>query len=878
MSESYREIINVPDLTSSTYEEFIQKLRNTLSDLADAGVFKGDRGENVSVSPLRILNIEVPTTGYLNFSDFNIEGQRLLKAIFGEDAESVLVEDMRKKLEFFKEVTDYAWWCIDGDTDKAVFPATSFLYIDPTAYTIKKDKTVSDKLKKDFSCILTPKLILDASNEEEYVLSYSKSEILPTFWFNPLLFNGRGGWCWKINGVETDIPASAANDSGDYNNKLFLISVDDETGEYKYFTALGEDVSPSWHTLEEMRGAGLRIPLEGDLGYNLIEESIIVGEESRDIWTLKICIYSGSAWTPASVGGTDILIKYDDAFMSYIWDSIRFKEIIIDTLYIGRDGVDAKGQHMIDMGRGESGSNPRQFEVSYHGDEWSEQSGIESRIASLKDHIKQELERSNPRTDIIKEWKDEIEELSEELNENEQGINIKNYYHINLEGPEDESGSKKNIKININGDITTSSQGETVIKNEVKLENNTQDKTPSLTVSGYKEVKLINLSGSDFPILLGSDTRIVGNLDTENIQTKNVNATSISSSGELRGESLNVKGVTADSGILTANKLIASDSNSIEVVPKSINDTISSLKKTTSYIQTYISSKYIGEWRGSGETSVKSRDIDLRNSSSTPFFTEFSVKPGYALDIPWTVNGQEVAVGASITFNHFSTVSFWGNVTIRVETKLNDSSNWKTIYRNSNEDSSTDYCSDYGESFWGPSGFLNSGYWVTDYITLVSRFKNTSKLNRDNISCDNSNLYKAKIDDEGIHISPIQPSNYSLNVRISVDCYAAHSDSTVWWQGCGSIGVTNIIPYTVGSLQGLNNATTYSLSNLSGTSTISIPISTTQTSTNGKMYVCSDGVLWGADSSNYRFIKLSESGILAEQREGGTPSYKKLII
>ena len=74
MSETYRELITTPNPTAVTYEDYVRGIEDLFSRLADAGVYKGDRGENLKAAPINLLS--QPESTPLTYNSFTDEGIR----------------------------------------------------------------------------------------------------------------------------------------------------------------------------------------------------------------------------------------------------------------------------------------------------------------------------------------------------------------------------------------------------------------------------------------------------------------------------------------------------------------------------------------------------------------------------------------------------------------------------------------------------------------------------------------------------------------------------------------------------------------------------------------------------------------------------------
>lgn len=815
MSETYRELITTPNPTAVTYEDYVRGIEDLFSRLADAGVYKGDRGENLKAAPINLL-IQPNEPGYeapnptLTYESFNDEGKRLIRAIFDDiDPAAVFVTDgdvdMLKKLEYFhssvteKGVDTYTWWCTDGDTDKKVFPSTAFVYIDPNA-------AVRDI--RDYSCLLTPKLELNSSTGL-YELHYSKSEVFPSFWYNPLVFNGKGGWCWKINGVNTDIPASAANDIGEYNNKLFLIRkfTEETTETFKYYTSIDNVVD--WYTLEDLKNAKKRTPLDGDIGYYLVQtvqsrtepDSNPPQREDVTITVINLAVYSGGNWIPASIDGTDVLMKFDELFASYIWDCLSYKTVVVDNLFIGTRGTEV---HKIAVNT----DNFRQLDFTFTGIPY-ENDPEAAADKARRDAINSELEQLNSeyagasetrRAQIMNRFNElsaELRQIESRFENHEEGINFTaNYKHLNF-GAKDNDGSA--TKVNIYSDAIFNKEGKTTFRNNVVFDGNdisnnsesSDSEKPSLTINGYSHIDISNITPPETndevkidPIHISADIGVGGKLSIEgDLEVEDINSNSVTCNGTLRGERLNVRGVTTDNGLVSMSKaIISKNGRTITAIPEDISSNNITKYLGTSSKTTYLSSigrTYLGDYVSTGSKSDNSASIS-RTNDSRYVFGETTVPANNTLEFTYAGYG----VVASIYYQHFTDVGFSASMSYQIQARLRNPSgypmsNWITFYSGSVSNQSG-------------SASGNNDTWRTTYKYLICSLANGSL----DSSVLGSYYTIVKNTSSGkIIITPTSTAGSigGFDIRVVINSISSSvSDDTIWWKGVGGVGIGNI--------------------------------------------------------------------------------------
>ena len=879
MSETYRELITTPNPTAVTYEDYVRGIEDLFSRLADAGVYKGDRGENLKAAPINLLS--QPESTPFTYNSFTDEGKRLLNAISDDiNPATVFVEagtqtEMIKKLNFFNSVNTYTWWCTDGDTDKKVFPSTAFVYIDPNA-------AVRDI--RDYSCLLTPKLELNSSTGL-YELHYSKSEVFPSFWYNPLVFNGKGGWCWRINGVNTDIPASAANDTGEYNNKLFLIRkfTEETTETFKYYTSINNTVD--WYTLEELKNAKKRTPLDGDIGYYLVQTvqsrtepgSNPPQREDVAITVINLAVYSGGNWIPASIDGTDVLMKFDELFASYIWDCLSYKTVVVDNLFIGTSGTEV---HKIAVNT----DNFRQLDFTFTGVPYEDDPEAAD-DKKRRDQIISELERLNSeyvsaseanRPQIMNSFNKlsaELREIESKFEEHEEGINFTaNYKHLNF-GAKDNVGSA--TKVNIYSDAIFNKEGKTTFRNNVVFDGNdissdsesSAYEKPSLTINGYSHIDISNITPSETnevkidPIHISADIGVGGKLSIEgDLEVEDINSNSVTCNGTLRGERLNVRGVTTNDGLVSMSKaIISKNGRAITAVPEDISSSnitkyLGAGSKTT-YLNS-IGRTYLGDYASTGSKSKNSASIS-RSDDQRYVFGETTVPANNTLE--FTYKGYGVA--ASFYYQHFTDVDFSASMSYQIQVRFRNSSgnpmgNWITFYSG-------------GVSNQKGSASGNNDTWRTTYKYLICSLANG------NLESEGLSSYYTIVRNTSSGKIIITPTDSAGNIggfdfRVVVNSISSSvSDNTAWWKGVGGVGISNIgITSNVTSGLFINSA---SIGNY-------ISLYTTPASSNKAQAVLFSNALLIGNASSYFYFKMKDNKVRIFGKGGSGGETSQLIF
>lgn len=895
MSESYRDIITTPNPTATTYEDYVRGIEDLFSRLADAGVYKGDRGENLKAAPINLL-IQSGSAP-LTYESFTEEGKELLKAIFDDkNPAEVFVTggdaEMLKKLDFFKSVNTYTWWCTDGDTDKKIFPSTAFVYIDPNATCIR-----------DYSCLLTPKLEPNSSTGK-YDLHYSKSEVFPSFWYNPLVFNGKGGWCWKINGVNTDIPASAANDTGEYNNKLFLIrKFTEETTEgtttetYKYYTSI-DDIDKGrggWYTLENLKDAQKRIPLDGDIGYCLVEVEEPEPEPGNDgqpvltkINVINLAVYSAGNWIPASIDERSVLVKFDDLFASYIWDCLSHKEVIADDLYIGVSTSNEKN-HNISV----NDDNRRQLDFTFTGEPYENEADgiknkellteIDNNIKKLEQQYEAALDTDKPiiQNQINTKLKERAEILKK-FEENEEGINFtSSYKHVNF-------GSKSNVdsptKVNIYSDTYFNKEGTTTFRNNVVFDGNaTSDdsessdtesyKKPSLTINGYDHINISNIASEDAqtdPIHIGANIGVGGSLSIEgDLETEDIISKSVTCSGELRGDRLNVQGITTENGLLNSQKIVVENNDrAITVTPEQLTDkTIQDYLGTSS--KNFLNSmgrRYINSYEKNSSSSSNTCTIEKEENPDYIFGTT-NVPKNNTLELTY----KNCSVAAYLYYRHYTNINFNAKMKWRIEVCLKNSDGtekgtWTPIYEGS-VNSATDYQNVSNQNRRDTYRYL---------ISPMSSGNVPSSLTDNSIKFSNTSYYNVTNNNKDGKIT-IAPTDNAINIggfKIRINVYYFYSyveDKSALWQGVYGIGVDSIGIADFTALSGLVSSSSISIGN--NLKLYRIPNSTS----NPQAVLFSDGLLVGTSNRHY-YIKQDSDGSVVLYATNSSGTEKKTTL
>ena len=368
---------NISDVT--TFDELKAALQSNFNELLSKGyLYKGDMGETPQIVN-RPLVEEVDGNG--NVVEWSALGKSIIKAIFKDtkyyaargmfDIDALTADG---KLNGLNGAT-YPWWCADGNPDYPIYPATYFVYIDSTPNDIRN----KDKDWEDNSCILIPADVEysdyrnDATAEElEPSVTYHKNHIYPTFYFDSDAASA-GAWCWKINDVETGIPASVANDDGSVLGHMFIFK--NEDGVYKY--KAGVDAVDGWMTRREMMEKELRYPINGDIGFTIEKVKETSGEETggdsttiTSINTLQIYNFvedneagdNGGAW---GRGGS--LISFGESFYKALWKFISSDsgvEINKGKIILGT----TSGNHCIFVKKNGEDGNQTLILMPYQGD------------------------------------------------------------------------------------------------------------------------------------------------------------------------------------------------------------------------------------------------------------------------------------------------------------------------------------------------------------------------------------------------------------------------------------------------------------------------------------------------------------------------------
>lgn len=336
MNFNFRDITKVTD-----FGDLKDALQHNFNELLSKGyLYKGDMGETPQIVN-RPLVEKVDDKG--NVIEWSALGKSIIEAIF-KDTKYYAARGMFDinaltadgKLNGLNGAT-YPWWCADGIEKYPIYPATYFVYIDSTPNDIRN----KDKDWEDNSCILIPADVEysdyrdDAPAEElEPIVTYHKNHIYPTFYFDSNAKGASAGaWCWKINDVETGIPASVANDDGSVLGRMFIFKSDN--GVYKY--KAGVDAADKWMTRQEMMNGELRYPINGDIGFTIeeVKETVdnpttteTTGGTSTTITSINtLQIYNfveddndstnGGAW---GLGGN--LISFGESFYKALWEFI----------------------------------------------------------------------------------------------------------------------------------------------------------------------------------------------------------------------------------------------------------------------------------------------------------------------------------------------------------------------------------------------------------------------------------------------------------------------------------------------------------------------------------------------------------------------------
>lgn len=390
-----------------TFGDLKNALKERFDELFSKGyLYKGDMGETPQI-------VNRPLIERFDDKGNVIEWSALGKSIIGEifkdvekykgyykDGEVVDIDDLIGKLTEDGKLnglseaaslkkpassSTYPWWCADGNSKYPIYPATYFVYIDSTPRDIRN----KDKDWEDNSCILIPAQVEyndyrdDAPAEElEPIVTYHKNHIYPTFYFDSNAKGAStGAWCWKINDVETGIPASVANDDGSVLGHMFIFK--NEDGVYKYKAGVNSNAAEDWMTMEEMKKANLRYPIKGDIGFTIEEvketgdnptTTETTGDASTptvtNINTLQIYNFvedagdkvNGGAW---GRGGN--LISFGESFYKALWEFISSDsgvEINNGKIILGT----ASGNHCIFVKKNGEDSDQTLVLMPYQGD------------------------------------------------------------------------------------------------------------------------------------------------------------------------------------------------------------------------------------------------------------------------------------------------------------------------------------------------------------------------------------------------------------------------------------------------------------------------------------------------------------------------------
>lgn len=348
---------NFEDQSSiQTFGQLKDALKERFDELFSKGyLYKGDMGETP-----QIVNRPLVEKG-----EWTALGKSIIGEIFKDTKnekyknyyENSKVVDIDRliaeltedgKLSILNSATSsasYPWWCADGNSKYPIYPATYFVYVDSTPNNIRNDdnrwKDNPYGKWEDDSCVLIPAHVEyndyrdDAPGEElEPMITYHKNHIYPTFYFDPNAKGAAAGaWCWKINDVETGIPASVANADGTVLGHMFIFK--NEDGVYKY--KAGVDAKDKWMTRQEMMNSELRYPINGDIGFTIEKAKEIgdnptttetTGDDSvtiASINTLQIYNFveddndstNGGDW---GLGGN--LISFGESFYKALWEFI----------------------------------------------------------------------------------------------------------------------------------------------------------------------------------------------------------------------------------------------------------------------------------------------------------------------------------------------------------------------------------------------------------------------------------------------------------------------------------------------------------------------------------------------------------------------------
>lgn len=319
---------NFEDESIQTFDHLKGALKERFDDLFSKGyLYKGDMGETP-----QIVNRPLAKFNDGKFENWTALGKSIIgeifkdiekyKSYYNEDGKVNNINDLISKLTTDGKLNGltsatYSWWCADGNSKYPIYPATYFVYIDSTPNDIRN----KDKDWEDNSCILIPanvKYSEDATAEEqEPEVTYHKNHIYPTFYFDANAREG-GAWCWKINDVETGIPASIANDDGTSLGRMFLFKK--EGNKYLYKVGLQSDENEGWMSREQLIEKRLRCPINGDIGFTAGESTASEDNKSLQIYSFvgdKNDVINGGEW---SLGGD--LVTFDENFYTALWTYI----------------------------------------------------------------------------------------------------------------------------------------------------------------------------------------------------------------------------------------------------------------------------------------------------------------------------------------------------------------------------------------------------------------------------------------------------------------------------------------------------------------------------------------------------------------------------
>ena len=542
MNFNFRDITKVTD-----FGDLKDALQHNFNELLSKGyLYKGDMGETPQIVN-RPLVESVDDNG--NVVEWSALGKSIIGAIF-KDTKYYAARGMFDinaltadgKLNGLNGAT-YPWWCADGNPDYPIYPATYFVYIDSTPNDIRN----KDKDWEDNSCILIPADVEysdyrnDATAEElEPEIIYHKNHIYPSFYFDSDAASA-GAWCWKINDVETGIPASVANDDGSVLGHMFIFK--NEDGVYKY--KAGVDAVDGWMTRREMMEKELRYPITGDIGFTIekVKETgdnptttETTGDDSAtiaNINTLQIYNFvendgagdNGGAW---GRGGN--LISFGESFYKALWKFIS-----------GDSGVD------INKGKIILGTN----------------SGNHCIFVKNKDD----------QTLVLMPYQDDPSEKTDFVNED-----IWEEAKLQINYPETKFVNDVSINGNLNTNIITSES----------INNNGDISCKNITASGdistetsisCNEITSNNLVVTDKSIIIGSNTTDTNTSVSVNILSPNFNITNTNIDTKLPFNSNN--NIKLSDPETPNNNIQIHSEGTIKDVIRSLDDSGSSSKDET---------------------------------------------------------------------------------------------------------------------------------------------------------------------------------------------------------------------------------------------------------------------------------------------------------